>query len=146
MFGDVVPIPIPVLRDVISIGDVLLWVGIVWAIFAAMTRRAAATRSSVALGASPARPMPAGEFQLGVAYATAMPLAAELAPELPGPGIGVALEEEEERPVAVPAAGHQPQLRPAVERPARQPDGRPAPPGCPRLPGRDPGHAAGRGA
>ncbi len=97
MFGDVVPIPIPVLRDVISIGDVLLWVGIVWAIAAAMTRPSVPTRMSVALGANPPRPMPAGEFQLGVAYATAMPLAAEPVPVLPGPGIGVAVEEEESR-------------------------------------------------
>ena len=71
MFGDVVPIPLPVINDVVSIGDVLLWVGIVWAITAAMTRRAAPSRASMALGATPARPMPAGEFQLGVAYATA---------------------------------------------------------------------------
>lgn len=96
MFGDVVPIPIPVLRDVISVGDVLLWLGIVWAIAAAMTRRAAPSRVSTALGTSPPRPMPAGEFQLGVAYATAVPLAVEALPELPGPGIGVSLPEEEE--------------------------------------------------
>ena len=44
MFGDVVPIPVPVLRDVISVGDVLLWLGIVWAIAAAMTRREAPSR------------------------------------------------------------------------------------------------------
>jgi MFS transporter, DHA3 family, macrolide efflux protein len=98
MFGDVVPIPIPVLRDVISIGDVLLWVGIVWAITAAMTRPSVPTRMSVALGANPPRPMPAGEFQLGVAYATAMPLAAEPLPELPGTGIGTAIGIEEEEP------------------------------------------------
>lgn len=96
MFGDVVPIPIPVLRDVISVGDVLLWLGIVWAIAAAMTRREAPSRVSTALGTSPPRPMPAGEFQLGVAYATAVPLAVEALPELPGPGIGVSLPEEEE--------------------------------------------------
>jgi MFS family permease len=95
MFGDVVPIPIPVINDVISIGDVLLWVGIVWAIVAAMTRRAAPSRVSLALGANPPRPMPAGEFQVGVAYATAVALQAEPLPELPGPGIGVVLEEEE---------------------------------------------------
>ncbi len=47
--------------------------------------------------------------------------------------------------VAVPSPGRQPQLRPAVVRPAGQPDGRPDPPGGPRLPGRDPRHAAGRG-
>jgi MFS family permease len=100
MFGDVVPIPIPVIRDVISIGDVLLWIGIVWAIVAAMTRRAAPSRMSVALGANPPRPMPAGEFQVGVAYATAVALPAEPLPDLPGPGIAVdvALEEEAQSP------------------------------------------------
>jgi MFS family permease len=95
IFGDVVPIPIPVIRDVISIGDVLLWVGIVWAIVAAMTRRAAPTRTSVALGNTPPRPMPAGEFQLGVAYATAVALPPEPLPVLPGVGIAGALAEEE---------------------------------------------------
>lgn len=95
IFGDVLPIPIPVLRDVISVGDVLLWVGIVWAISAAMTRPVA-SRASAALGASPARPMPAGEFQLGVAYATAVALPAEEVPVLPGAGIGVGVDGEEE--------------------------------------------------
>jgi MFS family permease len=95
MFGDVVPIPIPVIRDVISVGDVLLWIGIVWAIVAAMTRRAAPSRGSVALGVNPARPMPAGQFQVGVAYATAVALPAEAVPELPGAGIGVGVPEEE---------------------------------------------------
>jgi MFS transporter, DHA3 family, macrolide efflux protein len=109
MFGDVVPIPIPVLRDVISVGDVLLWLGIVWAIAAAMTRREAPSRLSTALGTNPPRPMPAGEFQLGVAYATAIPLPAEAVPELPGPGIGVALPGEEEE-------GQSPYLRLATNR------------------------------
>ena len=77
IFGDVVPIPIPILRDVVSIGDVLLWVGIVWAVVAAMTRPSAVSRRSVALGSSPSRPSPGGEFQLGVAYATTMTLDAE---------------------------------------------------------------------
>jgi hypothetical protein len=96
MFGDVLPIPIPVLRDVVSVGDVLLWMGIVWAISAAMTRPVA-SRASAALGSSPARPMPAGEFQLGVAYANAVALPAEPVPVLPGAGIGIGGEEEEER-------------------------------------------------
>jgi MFS family permease len=39
--------------------------------------------------------MPAGEFQVGVAYATAVALPAEPLPDLPGPGIAVDLVEEE---------------------------------------------------
>jgi MFS family permease len=108
MFGDVVPIPIPFLRDVVSVGDVLLWVGIVWAIVAAMTRHAAPSRRSVAIGPSPLRPMAGSEFQLGMAYATAMtleptppvvlpPEAATLAAGAGVTGAG-ALELEEERP------------------------------------------------
>ncbi|MEX0624971.1 MAG: DUF5317 family protein, partial [Chloroflexota bacterium] len=38
IFGDVVPIPLPVIRDVVSIGDTLLAVGIFWAIVYSMTR------------------------------------------------------------------------------------------------------------
>lgn len=87
MFGDVVPIPIPILRDVVSVGDVLLWVGIVWAIVAAMTR-VTPGRRAVALGTSPLRPTAASELQLGQAYATAVAAEAETA------AAGVAVEEE----------------------------------------------------
>jgi MFS family permease len=87
MFGDVVPIPIPILRDVVSVGDVLLWVGIVWAIVAAMTR-VTPGRRAVALGTSPIRRTAASELQLGQAYATAVAAAAETA------AAGVAIEEE----------------------------------------------------
>jgi MFS family permease len=87
MFGDVVPIPIPILRDVVSVGDVLLWVGIVWAIVAAMTR-VTPGRRAVALGTSPIRRTAASELQLGQAYATAVAVEAETA------AAGVALEEE----------------------------------------------------
>ena len=88
MFGDVVPIPIPILRDVVSVGDLLLWVGIVWAIVAAMTR-VAPGRRAVALGTSPLRRTAASELQLGQAYATAVAAEAEAA-AVPG----VALPEE----------------------------------------------------
>ncbi|MEX0631055.1 MAG: MFS transporter [Chloroflexota bacterium] len=92
MFGDVVPIPIPILRDVVSVGDVLLWVGIVWAIVAAMTRPAFPGRRVVALGASPLRPMARSELQLGQAYATAV--AADAAAAAAAQVAGVAVEEE----------------------------------------------------
>ena len=122
IFGDVVPIPIPILRDVVSIGDVLLWVGIVWAVVAAMTRPSAFSRRSVALGLSPSRPVPGGEFQLGVAYASTMTLDAEGAmaggsgPALAGvaaaggvAGVAGALPAEEE-------GGQSPYLRLVVNR------------------------------
>jgi len=92
LFGDVVPIPIPILRDVVSVGDVLLWVGIVWAIVAAMTRPTPSRRRAVALGASPLRPMARSELQLGQAYATAV--AADAATAAAAQVAGVAVEEE----------------------------------------------------
>ena len=66
LLGDVVPLPIPVIRDVVSLGDLLLALGIFWAIVYAMTRSDAPTRSALALGgtsvlmpaiAAPAMPM-----------------------------------------------------------------------------------------
>ncbi|MEX1278392.1 MAG: MFS transporter, partial [Chloroflexota bacterium] len=83
---------IPILRDVVSVGDVLLWVGIVWAIVAAMTRPAFPGRRVVALGASPLRPMARSELQLGQAYATAV--AADAAAAAAAQVAGVAVEEE----------------------------------------------------
>jgi DHA3 family macrolide efflux protein-like MFS transporter len=56
IFGDVLPIPIPVIRDVVSIGDVLLAVGIFWAIVYSMTRSEAPTRAAFTLGLRPSDP------------------------------------------------------------------------------------------
>jgi MFS family permease len=56
IFGDVVPIPIPVIRDVVSIGDTLLAIGIFWAIVYSMTRPNAPTRAAVAIGLRPGDP------------------------------------------------------------------------------------------
>ncbi|MDP9467362.1 MAG: MFS transporter, partial [Chloroflexota bacterium] len=56
MFGDVIPIPIPVIRDVVSIGDALLAVGIFWAIVYSMTRSEAPTRAAFTLGLRPGDP------------------------------------------------------------------------------------------
>ncbi len=53
LFGDVIPLPIPVIRDVVSLGDVLLALGIFWAIVYSMTRVDVPARSAVAFG-SPA--------------------------------------------------------------------------------------------
>jgi len=69
IFGDVVPFPVPFLRDVVSIGDVLLALGIFWAIVSSMTRPNAPVRATVAIDSNPLRPTTAGEFQTGVAYA-----------------------------------------------------------------------------
>jgi len=50
LFGDVIPLPIPVIRDVVSIGDLLLALGIFWAIVYSMTRAEAPTRSTFVFG------------------------------------------------------------------------------------------------
>jgi MFS family permease len=71
IFGDVVPFPVPIIRDVVSIGDVLLAMGIFWAIVSSMTRPDAPVRAGVALPADRSRPTAGGEFQAGVAYAGA---------------------------------------------------------------------------
>lgn len=79
LFGDVIPLPIPVIRDVISIGDVLLALGIFWAIVYSMTRTNAPARSSMALGGSQlVRPGGAGAAALGVGYAESTVVPAEL--------------------------------------------------------------------
>jgi MFS family permease len=80
IFGDVIPIPLAVIRDVVSVGDVLLAMGIFWAIVSAMTRPNVPVRGSIAFSpGSAARPGAGGEFQAGVAYAgitTSRPMAA----------------------------------------------------------------------
>jgi MFS family permease len=104
IFGDVVPLPIPLIRDVISIGDILLALGIFWAIVYSMTRPEAPLRPGpgLAFATRPGDPFPAAML------ATA---AAGAAPPLTAPGMGAATataaipgvavpgaEEEEERP------------------------------------------------
>ncbi len=77
LFGDVIPLPIPFIRDVVSIGDVLLALGIFWAIVYSMTRAEAPSRRALALGQSPAGASTAGTFQTGLAYADASSIPAE---------------------------------------------------------------------
>ena len=86
IFGDVVPFPVPLIRDVVSIGDLLLAMGIFWAIVSSMTRPEAPVRAGVALSPSPVRPTAGGQFQAGVAYAGAFstPEMAAAAPMAPG--------------------------------------------------------------
>lgn len=73
LFGDVIPIPLPIVRDVVSIGDLVLAIGIFWAIVYSMTRPEAPGRETRAVGVSPAMAGAgaaggAATFQAGVAY------------------------------------------------------------------------------
>ena len=79
LFGDVIPFPVPVIRDVISLGDVLLALGIFWAIVYSMTRINAPARSALAVGGSQlVRPGTSGAAVLGVPYAEGSRVPAEL--------------------------------------------------------------------
>ncbi|MGH2457223.1 MAG: MFS transporter, partial [Candidatus Limnocylindria bacterium] len=94
LFGDVVPIPIPFIRDVVSIGDVLLALGIFWAIVYSMTRPEAPLRRGITFGPRVGDPFPAalaaGSTTAGTvalpAPAAAIPAAATAEAEaVPGP-------------------------------------------------------------
>ena len=79
LFGDVIPLPIPIIRDVVSIGDVLLALGIFWAIVYSMMRADAPSRGAVALGqTSIMRPATATPGTAGAAYAEASAIPAEV--------------------------------------------------------------------
>jgi len=82
IFGDVVPIPLPVIRDVLSIGDVLLAIGIFWAIVYSMTRPEAPLRPAFTFGPRPGDPFPAGVVA-GVIPAVMPPVA----PVVPVPAV-----------------------------------------------------------
>ncbi len=77
LFGDVIPLPIPYIRDVISIGDVLLALGIFWTIVYSMTRAEAPSRRTVAIGHAPMRQPAAGAFGAGLAYSDASAIPAD---------------------------------------------------------------------
>jgi MFS family permease len=100
IFGDVVPLPIPLIRDVISIGDILLALGIFWAIVYSMTRPEAPVRAGLAFATRPGDPFPSSMLATAAAGA-APPLTA---PSIAGVGGSAALPrvavpgEEEERP------------------------------------------------
>lgn len=79
LFGDVVPLPIPIIRDVVSIGDVLLAIGIFWAIMYSMTRAEAPARSGLMLGSNPMiRPGTTASLAVGVPYSGPSRLPAEM--------------------------------------------------------------------
>jgi len=65
IFGDVVPIPFEPLRDVVSIGDLLLALGIGWVIVYAMTRPDAYRRGALFGGPRPAEPFRGAEATSG---------------------------------------------------------------------------------
>jgi MFS transporter, DHA3 family, macrolide efflux protein len=78
LLGDVVPIPIPLIRSVVSLGDILLAIGIFWTIVYSMTRPGAPVRSGIAFAPVPQRAAgAAGSYEAGVAYAGAATVAAE---------------------------------------------------------------------
>jgi MFS family permease len=79
LIGDVIPLPIPVIRDVISIGDVLLAIGIFWAIVFAMTRVHAPSRAALALGPTiVGRAAVAAPGTAGAVYAEASAIPADV--------------------------------------------------------------------
>ena len=79
LFGDVIPLPIPIIRDVVSIGDVLLAIGIFWAIVYSMTRAGAPARAGVAIGQSTLlRPAAVATGTAGSAYVDAAVIPAEM--------------------------------------------------------------------
>ncbi len=82
LFGDVIPLPIPVIRDVVSIGDVILAIGIFWAIVYSMTRAEAPARGAYVIGPNlGSRLGAAGAGVTGVPYGDASRLAPEMTRE-----------------------------------------------------------------
>ena len=79
LFGDVIPLPVPIIRDVVSIGDILLALGIFWAIVYSMTRTNAPSRGAYAIGAtSIMRASTATPGTAGAAYAESGSIPADL--------------------------------------------------------------------
>ena len=79
LFGDVVPLPVPIIRDVVSIGDILLALGIFWAIVYSMTRTNAPSRGAYAIGTpSIIRAATATPGTAGAAYAESGSIPADL--------------------------------------------------------------------
>jgi MFS family permease len=79
LFGDVIPLPVPLIRDVVSIGDVLLALGIFWAIVYSMTRVGAPSRGAFALGGTTVmRPATVTPGSAGAPYAEGREIPAEV--------------------------------------------------------------------
>lgn len=71
VLGDLVPLPLPLVRSVLSIGDLLLNLGIFWAIVAAMTRPDAPSRASFTFTPMQARPTSGSAFAATVSRSVA---------------------------------------------------------------------------
>ena len=79
LFGDVIPLPIPLIRDVVSLGDLLLALGIFWAIVFSMTRPDVPSRGALAFGSSGfLRPATAATGMAGAPYVTQERIPAEV--------------------------------------------------------------------
>ena len=79
IFGDVVPLPIPIIRDVVSLGDILLALGIFWAIVYSMIRVNAPSRGAYAIGPTTIlRAATATPGTAGAAYAESGSIPADL--------------------------------------------------------------------
>lgn len=79
LFGDVIPLPLPIIRDVVSLGDLLLALGIFWAIVYSMTRADAPARSAFALGpASLQGAVASGTGMVGTPFADAERIPADV--------------------------------------------------------------------
>ena len=140
IFGDVIPLPIPVIRDVISIGDVLLAMGIFWAIVYSMTR----AEAPLAVGHRPGHD-PDGAARRG-RRRDDRPLVRRCGGD-PGRDDGRAGRGgRRAAPVALPAPRPQPQLQPAVDRPAGLAARRSHPHHRARRTGGDARHRPGGGA
>ena len=112
LFGDVIPIPIPYIRDVVSIGDVLLALGIFWAIVYSMTRAGAPSRGARGPGPVPDPPIHGGDLPGRCRLWGRLLDSRRCRSGAAGRRVGPA------GAVAVPAPGPQPQLLAAVDRPA----------------------------
>lgn len=95
IFGDVVPVPFPVIRDVVSVGDLLLALGIFWTIVYTMTRPDAPTRRlGMTFGPRPSDPFPSGMLASAAPAATvALPAHGQATAVAPPVAV-----EREERP------------------------------------------------
>lgn len=81
LLGDVVPLPVPYIRDVVSLGDLLLAMGIFWAIVAAMTRPEAPVRGGMAVaggGATVVQPSGVSAPSAGIPFGTGTAIPADM--------------------------------------------------------------------
>jgi MFS family permease len=97
IFGDVVPLPIPIIRDVVSIGDILLALGIFWAIVYSMTRPEAPLRAGITFATRPGDPFPSAVLNATAAGAAPPLTAPSLAEVAAGAAVPRGRADEEER-------------------------------------------------